>query len=115
MATICPECGAEVQGRTEGARGGIKTFCCPEHSVAFERRQMTQGRAIILMAKAWRVSRNRREDREIGRVALAELCAILDGFIAEDFAAGRPRATEYAAARLARGYRYVDRQAKARN
>lgn len=104
----CPECGAPVI-RKEG-RGGVKTFCCPEHKTAFQSRQALEGRAIIALAKAWREARNRREDREVGAAALAEMCRIIDGFNAQDRAAGRPRTTEYVRRDMARGYAYQDRR-----
>ena len=110
MVKTCPECGNALPPRTPGKRGAASTFCCNEHKTVFQNRQAVQGRTIIAMAKAWRVSRNRKEDAKIGREALTEMCAILDSFIAEDRTAGRPRPTEYAAAQLASGYRFIDRK-----
>lgn len=109
MTKTCPECGTELPRRPAGARGQAPTFCCTAHKTAFQNRQAVQGRAIIAMAKAWRAARNRKEDSGIGREALTEMSAILDSFIADDRAAGRPRPTEYARTLLNQG-RYIDRQ-----
>lgn len=109
MTKQCPECGAPIAPRPAGKRGQVSTFCCTAHQTAFQQRQFQQGRAIIALAKAWRASRNRKEDREIGAAALTEMYAIIDSFNSEDIKAGRPRCTEYAARLLANG-RFIDRR-----
>ena len=110
MAKTCPECGKTVPRRPTNGTGPERTFCCPAHKLAFQNRNVSQGRTIIALAKAWRISRNRREDAEIGRKALVEMCAILDGFISDDLKAGRPRPTEYADTLLRSGTGYIDRR-----
>lgn len=106
----CPNCGKPVV-RKPGP-GGAKTFCAPRCKVEYQGRAMNEGRAIIAFAKAWRESRNRKEDREVGSAALAELCNVLDSFNAADRAAGRPRTTEYVKTQFQRGYLYRDRSQK---
>ena len=109
-AKTCPECGNALPAREAGKRGAAAIFCCEAHKTAFQNRQAVQGRAVIALAKAWRASRNRKEDRAIGAAALNELCAILDQFNADDREASRPRPTEYAETLLASGSRYMDRK-----
>ena len=109
MTKQCPECGAPIAPRPAGKRGQAPTFCCTAHQTAFQQRQFQQGRAIIALAKAWRSSRNRKEDRETGAAALSEMSAILDSFNFDDAKAGRPRPAEYAAHLLANG-RFIDRR-----
>lgn len=103
----CPECGEPVIRKV--GPGGAKAFCSDEHKRAYQARAAKEGRAVIAFAKAWREARNRKEDRDVGSEALRELCSILDGFIAEDRKAGRPRTTEYVRTQFRRGYRYMDR------
>jgi hypothetical protein len=88
-----------------------QSFCCPAHKVAFQNRAAVEGRAIIALAKAWRASRNRREDSALGSQCLSELCTILDEFNARDREAGRPAAQAYAKRLLAMG-RYMDRETR---
>lgn len=102
----CPNCGAEVIRRS--AKGQAPRFCQPKCKTEFQARAAVEGRAIIALAKAWRASRNRVEDRELGSKCLGEMVAILDSFNAKDRAAGRPRPTEYARRLLFDG-RYIDR------
>ena len=111
MANVCPECGQAFSQPAKTAKGGRpRTFCSDEHKTAFHRREQKEGRAIIALAKAWRVSRNRSEDRETGRKALSEMCSILDGFISDDRKAGRPRPTQYVNQMLSTGFLYIDRK-----
>lgn len=109
MARTCPECQAPVK-REEGARGGKKHFCCNEHKVTYQARQAKEGRAIIALAKAWRMARNSPSNKDIGSQAFAELCRMLDGFNAGDKADGRAPATEYARTLFADGRLYIDRR-----
>lgn len=105
----CPECGAAIPPREKGKMGRVAKFCSDEHKERFQKRQAKEGRAIVALAKAWRASRNRKEDREVGAKALSELCATLDQFNAQDRAAGRPGPIAYAEDLLNDGTRYMDR------
>lgn len=111
---ICAECGERFHiNRPQ------QQFCCPAHAKAFQNRMLSEGRAVVALAKAWRAGRNlgngpeAEENREVARQALSELCAILDGFNAADKAAGRPNPLHYAKG-LLRGGRYIDRSRKGR-
>lgn len=104
---ICPECGLEFT-RSSG-RGGVKNFCTDQHKRDYQARQMKQGRAIIALAKAWRESRNRKEDRAFGAEALSEMVSIIDSFVSQDREAGRPKTIGYAKRLLKQG-RYIDRK-----
>lgn len=108
---LCPECGAEfTRNRPQ------QNFCSPAHKTAFQARAMNEGRAILALAKAWRASRNAKGNspeavaaKEVGSKAFSEMVAIVDGFMAEDRAAGRPNPIPYAKSILAQG-RFCDRQ-----
>ena len=111
---ICAECGERFHiNRPQ------QQFCCPAHNKAFQNRMLSEGRAVVALAKAWRAGRNlgkgpdAEEGREIARQVLSEMCAILDGFNAADKAAGRPNPLHYAKG-LLRGGRYIDRARKGR-
>lgn len=106
----CPECGTPLSPRVKGRKGAAAKFCSKEHQDTFQKRQAKQGRAIVALAKAWRASRNRKEDREVGAKALNELCTIIDGFNFDDRKAGRANPVEYVADLLDSGFRYIDRK-----
>lgn len=101
---ICPECGGPVV-RTS-VRGPAPTFCSPAHKKAFGNRKLVEGQAVIGLLKAWRIDRG---SGPIAQAALAQLCAVVDGFNAADKEAGRPRADLYAAKLLVDGFVYADR------
>lgn len=105
---ICAECGKPF---SPGNRPG-RQFCCPAHKTAFQNRAAVEGRAIIALAKAWRVGRNTRDpaEKEISSCAMSELCTVLDTFLREDREAGRPGPLPYAKSLLANGVRYIDRR-----
>lgn len=109
MAHPCPECGTEVR-RIPGQRGGKKHFCSEACKTAFQSRAAKEGRAIIAIAKAWRMARSRPNDKDIGKDAFAELCRVLDDFNAQDRKAGRAPATDYARILLGDGRLYMDRK-----
>jgi hypothetical protein len=107
---VCAECGQRFHiNRPQ------QQFCSPAHAKAFQNRQLTEGRAVVALAKAWRSGRNlgkgpeAEDQREVARQALSELCAILDSFNAADRDAGRPNPLHYAKGLLRQG-RYIDRQ-----
>lgn len=115
-ARSCAEC-----GETFIPNSYQQQFCSPAHKTAFQNRAAVEGRAILALAKAWRAGRNVKgsgEDAEkrkaVASRALSEMCAILDSFMADDAAAGRPNPLEYAGRLLANGSRFIDRQRKGR-
>lgn len=89
---VCPECGRPVYRKTK--KGPVPTFCCPEHKVAFNNRQIVRGRVIISLAMAWRQQRGK---KGTGSAAYREMIRIVDKFNAEDREAGRPLVTNYVA------------------
>lgn len=107
----CMECGAEfVPARFQ------QEFCCRAHAKTWNNRRLAEGAAIITLAKAWRAARNARGNtpeaikaRETGSKALSEMVSIIDGFMADDRAEGRPNPLPYAGRLLANGKRYMDR------
>lgn len=103
----CPNCGNAF--RRGSGRGGVKSFCQKECKRQFESRSMNQGRAIIVLAKAWRECRNKKEDGQLGSACLSELVSIIDLFNQDDRAAGRPHSKKYADQLLKQG-RYIDRK-----
>ncbi len=108
MAHNCPECQSEVR-REPGQRGGKKHFCSNDCKTAFQARAAKEGRAIIAIAKAWRMSRSSPKNKDIGKEAFAQLCRMLDDFNAEDRKGGRAPATDYARM-LFDGRLYIDRK-----
>ena len=85
VTRCCPEC-----GQTFKAARLDQSFCSPAHKAAFANRNSARGRGgIVQLALAWRNSRNRKEDREVGARAFQELCAALDACAREDRDAGR--------------------------
>jgi hypothetical protein len=106
---VCCECGQPFKRVRPHQQ-----FCSTAHAKSFQNRQLTEGRAIAALAKAWRAGRNLGKNadpvkQQVARDALAELCAILDGFNLADRQAGRPNPLVYAEGLLKAG-RYIDRQ-----
>lgn len=87
----CPECGEPFTATHHRAM-----FCSPAHQAAFNDRGRVQGRAILLLAKAWREGRHDRDpdDKAAAKAAFADLCRMLDEFSSEDRAASRPKAVK---------------------
>lgn len=112
----CAECGSEfIPNR------GQQQFCEPAHKTAFQNRMAVEGRSIVALAKAWRAGRNVKGSspealakKAVASQALSEMCAILDLYMAEDAAEGRPNPLDYASRMLANGSRFIDRQRKGR-
>ncbi len=71
----CPECGADFDTNHAG-----KVFCTEACRIAYANLSLSRGKSITPLAITWRRHRN----SEIGKQALAELCRILSGYIAED-------------------------------
>lgn len=105
---VCPECGGEVVRRS--ARGPMPTFCTPECKKAHANRHIVEGRALIALAKAWRIDR---AQGQIAKTCFDQMNRILDQFNAQDRDAGRPRADLYAAKLLNDGTQFFDRQHQA--
>lgn len=76
----CAECGAGFLG----ARGS--EFCSTACKDANHNRDNKRGRVLMPLAKAWRAGRGKTAE---SKYAHAQLCALLDGWIAADRAAGR--------------------------
>jgi hypothetical protein len=106
----CPNCSTAIV-RAPGQRGPAQTFCKPtaERNCAkeYHNREITEGRAVIALLKAWRVDRGA---GEIASTCLREVCSIVDSFNAADLKADRMRADYYAAIKLHDGLRYMDRR-----
>jgi endogenous inhibitor of DNA gyrase (YacG/DUF329 family) len=83
----CPECGGIVVRKSP--KGPPPLFCSDKCSLVCERRKLSDGRAIIDLAKGWRASRNNKSDAATGGSAFSEMCSILDKMIARDQARGR--------------------------
>lgn len=104
---ICPECNRPVE-RTS-AKGRFPVYCSKACKVTRGNRRLVRGSAVIEFLQAWRVDRG---NGEIARESLAQICQIVDGFNAEDLAAGRPRADLAAAKILVQQTSYADRAHK---
>ena len=100
----CPEC-AEFFA----LRSYQQAYCCEAHTRAYQNRLLSEGRAVVTFAKAWRVCRNRKEDKALGARCLNEMVAILDKHNADDRAAGRASAKVLAEILLNSGTAYFDR------
>lgn len=113
-ARDCMECGESFQPKSFQ-----QEFCCRSHAKSWNNRRLSEGAAIITLGKAWRAARNAKGNtpeaaalREVGSKALSEMVSIIDGFMAEDRAAGRPNPLPYTKRLLANGNRYMDRARK---
>lgn len=102
---LCPECAGQVVRRSP--KGPMPTFCSKECKTSHSNRHIVEGRAVIALLKAWRIDRG---TGEIAKGAFQQVCTIVDGFNADDNAAGRPRADLYAVKVLATGTQYIDRR-----
>ena len=109
---VCPNCGGPVARRS--AKGPTPTFCDAKGEGVCKKehgnRQLTEGRAVVALLKAWRIDRGR---GEIAQASFAQVCQIADQFNAQDAAKNRPRADLYAAKLLADGTMFFDRQHRA--
>lgn len=94
---VCPECNQpfETQNRK-------RSFCSDAHKLAFHNRCGARGKVLIPLAMAWRTKRG---SGDTAKKALAELCRVLDGFAAEDRAAGRMRMADYVERGFTHGHR----------
>lgn len=100
----CVECGASfIPNRPQ------QTACTRAHNIAFRNRLAARGQVILPYALAVNMTRHAAAS-DLRKFARRELTAILSGFAAEDKAAGRAPITDYVAAMMASGYRYMDRK-----
>lgn len=83
----CLECGESfVPNRPQ------QVFCKPKCKTAFQNRAAVDGRAIIALAKAWRLSRNAKKgspNRALGAAAFGQMITTLDNMLERDRSEGR--------------------------
>lgn len=109
----CPECGKPVVRKSPKGRAPI--FCEKKCATAMERRKLADGRAIIVFAKAWRISRNNKANAPLGAQCLSAMSAIIDLQNERDRKAGITSEMTLAyAERLLEGDSYFDRSTSAR-
>lgn len=87
----CPECMTSFE--VVKKQGKARTFCTPECKAASASRRTTRGKALVAIAQGWRQSRG---SGDVGKFLFAEMTAMLDQFNAEDLAAKRMKALDYA-------------------
>lgn len=84
----CPECSIKFP-IDPTKRGSPQRYCTPAHKRAWENRQISRGLKVVLLAQAWQEMRHRKHAKGLRGWALSELCGIVNGYTAEDKAAGR--------------------------
>jgi len=115
----CPECGEPFALET-GKPGKPRVFCSNDCKAAHSNRRTARGKNLAAIAQGWRQTRG---SGDLGKFLFAEMTAMLDQWNAEDLAAGRMRAADYAASvcdftptnsvQYAKGYtasRFMDRR-----
>ena len=98
-ATPCANCGGVIARKPKG--NPHAAFCGAPCRQSFHRRQAARGQVALPILMAWRASRNRKADREVGRQALMEACRLMDAWAADDRVAGRPPVIGLMKSRLA--------------
>lgn len=101
---LCVECGS-----TFTPNRPQQNACTRAHNIAFRNRLAARGQVILPYALAVNMTRHAAAS-ELRKFARRELTAILSDFAAEDKTANRPPITDYVAAIMASGYRYMDRK-----
>lgn len=86
----CAECGTEFDA---ARKGKARTFCTDACKAAHANRRTSRGKALIAIAQGWRKSRG---SGDFGKFLFGEVTSMLDAWNAEDLAAGRLDAVEYA-------------------
>lgn len=88
---LCAFCGELFEPRHHRA-----IYCAPEHQIQARKLRQARGEAVVIALQAWRLARNAKGQsakaiaaRKVGKGAFAEFCSIVDGWNAEDLAAGR--------------------------
>jgi endogenous inhibitor of DNA gyrase (YacG/DUF329 family) len=102
---ICPHCGERIEGK--GLRGPRRSYCSQDCRAAHKAQGLSDGAAIIKLAKAWREARGQ---GPVGSASFAAMVAALDVMLAADRAAGQPSALYAAAVMLEQGSSYQDRR-----
>ena len=85
---LCPECRKPFSVISRNG-GSPQRYCSPQHKRAWENRQIARGMKVVLLAQAWQEMRHRKSPPGFRGWALSELCGIVNGYTAEDKAAGR--------------------------
>lgn len=102
---VCPRCGGQVERKS---KFGPKPFyCSTECKRAQSNSDLSDGAAIIKLAKAWREARGQ---GDVGSAAFREMTSALDVMLEADRRAGKPSALYAAAAMLGQGTSYQDRR-----
>lgn len=101
---VCPYCGGQVERKN--ARGPSPSYCSPECQKAMSNASLSDGAAIIKLAKAWRESRG----QGIGAACFNQMVSALDTMLAADREAGRPSALYAGAVMLNADGQYFDRK-----
>lgn len=86
-------------------------FCCRDHQRVFNNRLAVRGKVLAPLALAWAEGKGggHRKADKTAMAAFREMTQICRRFNAEDKAAGRPPAVNYAAMLMERGL-FVDRR-----
>lgn len=97
-AMACPECCIRFAPTHHRQH-----FCTPQHSRAYNARQLGRGQAIVTLAQGWRGARGVKnpQTKEAARYSFTEFCRLLDQFNTEDREAGRLPAVQVTARRRA--------------
>lgn len=101
---VCPFCGGPVERKS--ARGPMPSYCSPECQKGINNASLSDGAAIIKLAKAWRESRG----QGIGAACFNQMVSALDTMLAADREAGRPSALYAGAVMLNADGQYFDRK-----
>lgn len=115
VAPSCPktrEClNCPTVFEVRGGRHKGQLYCSDKCRNAAGNRDAAQGKPLMPLLKAWRLSRNSPSRRALGGQCLDEISRIIDMLIDDDRADGRttPKLFEAAEARLAMG-NYMDRE-----
>lgn len=105
----CLNCPAIFEPNPKAATPQV--YCSNKCRDTAGNRNALQGKAVMPLLKAWRLSRNSKARREIGAQCLTEVCAIVDRFIDLDRAEGRESPKIFRAAEHLLGLgRYIDRE-----
>jgi hypothetical protein len=101
----CPYCGGKVERKSD--RGPAPSYCSPACRLSQNNSDLSDGGAIIKLAKAWREARG---SGPVGAAAFRQMTAALDTMLEANRKSGRPSALYAAAALLQQGTTYQDRR-----
>lgn len=90
-ARICPECATSFE--VVKKQGKARVFCSDACKQVHANRRTARGKSLVAIAQGWRQSRG---SGDFGKFLFAEMTAMLDQMNAEDLAAGRMKAVDYA-------------------